>query len=488
MNNKISGLDNCEIGFAAPAVQDISNMEIALQVTGSESGVTLDEPFNADTMEYNLNAVSVHSSIIIYIKAPVEYATYLDGILVMTNYDIPYYVEKISPDSKIVILLVCPDGSKLEYTIHIYSRHLPSFCFSKTEFKAFQEGFYYCSIDSFLLRFNTKGDLVYYRGFRHLGGHGISHFRPVRLQNGEVRYTYFVEVDTALRGNNGSYRSGMHVIMDGKFLDIRCVILRSFGWHNENYLDSHEFLLLSDEHWISLAYIGRIVDNLPVSLKSGRKAHVQSCIVQEVRNDEVILEFETVDNPCFYEAAQEENNYDSEQYQDYVHINSVCIDQKDGNLIVSMRNQYAIYKISRVTGKILWTLGGKQDMFGLDSGQGFVGQHSAYCTRDGRILLFNNNSFKGQTKIMEYWLDEEKLKLRFLKSYSVADRTTHYGGSVFESGSGTHIISWGMCLNQKHPVFCEVDPFTGQEIVVLSGYFDNPKIHCGSYRVFKSNF
>ena len=42
---------------------------------------------------------------------------------------------------------------------------------------------------------------------------------------------------------------------------------------------------------------------------------------------------------------------------DYFHINSIDVDS-DGNLLVSARNTWAIYKIDRATGEVIWRLGG----------------------------------------------------------------------------------------------------------------------------------
>ena len=43
---------------------------------------------------------------------------------------------------------------------------------------------------------------------------------------------------------------------------------------------------------------------------------------------------------------------------DPYHLNSISLD-RDGNLLISARNTSAIYKVNRVTGQIMWTLGGK---------------------------------------------------------------------------------------------------------------------------------
>src|SRR5262249_40474316 len=49
---------------------------------------------------------------------------------------------------------------------------------------------------------------------------------------------------------------------------------------------------------------------------------------------------------------------------DYVHINSVGLDL-DGNVIISGRNTWAVYKANHNTAATMWTLGGKSSSFKL---------------------------------------------------------------------------------------------------------------------------
>ncbi|KAK0619047.1 ASST-domain-containing protein [Immersiella caudata] len=59
---------------------------------------------------------------------------------------------------------------------------------------------------------------------------------------------------------------------------------------------------------------------------------------------------------------------------DYFHTNSVD-KASDGHYIVSGRHMCAVYKISRLDGSLVWTLGGRRSMFSLQSGLSFAYQH-----------------------------------------------------------------------------------------------------------------
>jgi hypothetical protein len=75
---------------------------------------------------------------------------------------------------------------------------------------------------------------------------------------------------------------------------------------------------------------------------------------------------------------------------DYFHLNSVQ-ELPDGNFLVSARHTWAIYEISRATGKIIWTLGGKDSSFKFGPGAKFSWQHDARLT-GSTLSLFDDAS------------------------------------------------------------------------------------------------
>lgn len=86
---------------------------------------------------------------------------------------------------------------------------------------------------------------------------------------------------------------------------------------------------------------------------------------------------------------------------DAYHLNSVQA-LPDGNILVSMRNTWGVYLINPVTGKILWTLGGRHSTLKLSSKARFAWQHDAQLTNPGstgigtneQLTLFDDNCCK----------------------------------------------------------------------------------------------
>jgi len=76
---------------------------------------------------------------------------------------------------------------------------------------------------------------------------------------------------------------------------------------------------------------------------------------------------------------------------DYLHLNSIEI-APDGNLLVSGRHTWTVYKLDRRTGEVIWRLGGKRSDFAIAKEAEFAWQHDARSPRDGLITLFDNGS------------------------------------------------------------------------------------------------
>src|SRR5262249_20244390 len=74
---------------------------------------------------------------------------------------------------------------------------------------------------------------------------------------------------------------------------------------------------------------------------------------------------------------------------DYFHINGIDED-RDGNLIVSSRNTWTVYKVSRATGDTIGRLGGKRPTFKLGAGVTTAWQHNPRVEPDGTLTIFDN--------------------------------------------------------------------------------------------------
>jgi len=109
-----------------------------------------------------------------------------------------------------------------------------------------------------------------------------------------------------------------------------------------------------------------------------------------------------------------------DQANDWTHVNSVAYDPKDGNLVVSIRNQAWVVKIAYQNGSgnlhIVWKLGQDGD-FTLSTGNPldwFSYQHDAEFQSNGVLTLFDDGNLRvhehdgGNSRGQAWSLDEEK--------------------------------------------------------------------------------
>ena len=166
---------------------------------------------------------------------------------------------------------------------------------------------------------------------------------------------------------------------------------------------------------------------------------------------------------------------------DYFHANSVGV-AADGNIIASARHTWAVYKIDRRRGEVIWRIGGKKSDFQVDERTKFSWQHDFRQRRDGSYGLFDNGA--GVTKEREYSrgvvfrVDEAAKRTTFVAEYAHPDRlSAPTQGSFRELADGGSFIGWG-----QMPYFTEFAP---DGTVRLDGHL--PKDN-QSYRAYKAEW
>ena len=106
---------------------------------------------------------------------------------------------------------------------------------------------------------------------------------------------------------------------------------------------------------------------------------------------------------------------------DYFHINSIDIDA-DGDLLVSARNTWAVYKIAKKDGRVVWRLGGKKSDFALGKGAHFAWQHDARHHGNGNLVtIFDNGTspqIEPQSRAIALALDTSRMHATLTNAYT----------------------------------------------------------------------
>ncbi len=268
------------------------------------------------------------------------------------------------------------------------------------------------------------------------------------IVDGQTRYSYFqTEGEFTIAGV--ATEEGYDIICDSDLNELsRVTLLPSAtvdtGLYNK--LDVHEFILLGDNHYITISNRQESPKNIPAALHPSPNARVIACLIQEVENGQVIFQWDGTDYPEFYSASMENNDFsDSVNTMDYMHLNSVCVDSADHNLIVSFRNLNQIVKINRITGAVMWRLGGSDSDFPLSADQVFLRQHFVRFTDNQQVLIFLDNGLQNTrpySRIVEFKLDENAKTVNGFTGYRIPDKFIQYAGSV-KKMNGNYFIGGG---------------------------------------------
>lgn len=214
---------------------------------------------------------------------------------------------------------------------------------------------------------------------------------------------------------------------------------------------------------------------------------VESFLIEEQTIDgEVLFTWDSIDHiPISQSNHNEKRSYWIEQnINDYYHGNSIA-EANDGNYLLSGRNVNQITKVDRVSGEVIWRLGGTYSDFTFidDPNNGFSHQHSVSQLPNGNILLYDNANLSEDkiTRVVEYKLDTNEMTATLVWSYDDG-RFTFATGSVHRTKEGHTIIGWGAELGGTPSTTPRITELNTNSKVVMQIYFPD---NAGFYNAFK---
>jgi Arylsulfotransferase (ASST) len=140
---------------------------------------------------------------------------------------------------------------------------------------------------------------------------------------------------------------------------------------------------------------------------------------------------------------------------DWFHINAVHLDT-DGNLLVSSRNTWTVFKVNRHTGQIMWQLGGRHSSFTpravpgqvLDrDGKIFAWQHDPEAIGGGEYTFFDDESggnLLGSSRVVTVHLDLATRVATLVKSDDQPEgQVAQLMGNAQTTPGGDLFVGWG---------------------------------------------
>jgi hypothetical protein len=303
----------------------------------------------------------------------------------------------------------------------------------------------------------------------------------VQTYNGRPVLTWFQGLVT------GGFGRGELIIADSSY-KVQHVIQPAHG----DLADFHEFVVTPQG--TALITIFRRHSGVDLRAIGGpSRGYIISGVLQEIdiATRRLVLEWDSWDrhdphvevSESYQKRGAGDGDGTAARPYNYSHINSLAVDH-DGDLLVSLRNTCAVYKVSRKTGKIVWRLGGKKSDFTMGSGSRFWFQHHVRPHSHGRLSLFDNATNgptvnEKQSRALILRLDTKNMRATLENEYihpgqpMLADAM----GSAQLLDGGGMFVGWGTL-----PHFSE---FSADGRLLLNGDIEQG---APSYRAFSQNW
>ncbi len=263
-----------------------------------------------------------------------------------------------------------------------------------------------------------------------------------------------------------------------KILDANYRLVKTVRAGNGLRGDLHEFLLLPGGTAFCSAYRARQYDLSSVG--GPRNGTLLDSYFQEidVTTGKVILEWRASDHVEVSESYMPVPTRPSVPY-DFFHLNSVDVDT-DGNIIVSARHCFCVYKLDRSTGNVIWRLHGKHSDFKMMKGTKFFWQHHARhhpgnvltLFDDGAGATFNESHSRGLKLKLRY----DSMTCELVQAYEPHPTILAASqGSVQVLENGNVFVGWG-----NQPYFSE---YSSDGRLLYCGKLPNEVF---SYRAFRA--
>jgi hypothetical protein len=217
--------------------------------------------------------------------------------------------------------------------------------------------------------------------------------------------------------------------------------------------DIHEFLLTPDNTALLLSTKIVPMDLTPYG--GPQNGFVQDFAIQEIdlRTDELLFFWDALDHIPLTDSFEPASSAtESSNIWDVFHLNSIGLTDQKGDILVSGRNTWTIYRINKKSGNIVWRLGGKQSDFTIEAGANFSWQHDARFLRNNTISLFDDNCCESSSippgtppaRGLLLKLNFENMTANFDSSY-FHNPNLQIGsqGSVQRLDNGNRFVGWG---------------------------------------------
>ena len=231
--------------------------------------------------------------------------------------------------------------------------------------------------------------------------------------------------------------------------------------------DGHEFLITPQNTALITIY-QKTTANL-TSIGGPADQTVINGIVQEIdiATGQVLFQWNSAGHIPYSQSEQPLPAKPSQPWS-WFHLNAVKVDT-DGNLLISARHTWATYKVDRLTGDVLWTLGGKASSFTLaaapgqvldQAGELFAWQHDPEPLGNDTYTFFDDEANGASPPLLPYSraITVQLNETTHVATLAAADNQPEgllasAAGNAQTTSDGNLFVGWGLL-----PYFSAFDP------------------------------
>jgi EmrB/QacA subfamily drug resistance transporter len=255
--------------------------------------------------------------------------------------------------------------------------------------------------------------------------------------------------------NTGATESGEYVVVDQHYR-LLARLKATDGW----VLTLHEIVISGEHAWVTAN------KNIPKNLSRYGGAYNGALIdsaVQEynLRTGKLLRNWDAIDHIPLSEsqASLPTNGFPWDAY----HINSIQLIGGD-RFLVSMRDTWAAYLVDISSGRIQWTLGGRNSSFEFGPGARFEWQHDVQMQPDSTVSVFDDHCCRltgggtsvnptGPSRGLLLRIDQHSRKATLVAQYgNKGGFRSEYMGDTQPLANGNVFVGWG-----SEPYFSEYD-------------------------------
>jgi EmrB/QacA subfamily drug resistance transporter len=271
--------------------------------------------------------------------------------------------------------------------------------------------------------------------------------------------------------NTGTTESGEYVVVDQHYRRV-ATLKGSGGW----ILSLHELVISGEDAWVTAN------KNIPMDLSKYGGTYNGALIdsaVQEynLKTGKLLRTWDALDHIPLSDsyASLPTNGFPWDAY----HVNAVELTGA-GSFLVSMRDTWAAYLVNIDTGKIHWTLGGKNSSFKFGRGAAFQWQHDVALAPDSTVTMYDDHCCQltgggtyvpptGPSRGLVLKLDQQTRTATLAAQYiRDGDFDADYMGDAEPLGNGNMFVGWG-----SEPYFSE---YSRSGKLLFEGEFPRPDL------------